>query len=579
MNDSENGTASTPPARSRLSATYWTSLPFGPGVPVVLSRRYAHCCFRFCCLLICLWPASVTQAVDADAADFRKLAERIDEHIRKAWTAEEVTPAPIADDAEFHRRTWLNVAGTIPPVAEVREFLRSETEDKRADLVERLLEHPGYVNHQAHQWRSLMMPEADAEQQARLLAPGFEDWLRDRFIDNTPYDQIARELITCQVSGDNRTGPVAFIRAKGVEPENVAASVSRLFLGVQLDCAQCHDHPFSEWKREEFWGFAAFFAGIEGDLLGSLTDNTSLREIRMPDTEQVIAAQFMDRTTPQWSENDNSREVLAAWVTDKKNSQFARAGANRVWSHLFGLGLVEPPDGFDESNPASHPELLHELGAAFASHNYDIKFLIRAITATETYQRTSRRTHASQDDLHWLGRMPVKSLSPRQLSDSLLQATGVPQRFNLRNRTLNNGSAESQLVDLFANSADSVTEPETSILQALALMNGQFVTQQTRPRGSGTLSAVLQSTFMNTEQKIEALFLASVGRRPTESELHRLKTHVATHSKPEPGLLDTLVNGVKSLTQSTPPVQTAQDEALADLFWALLNSSEFLFNH
>lgn len=520
-------------------------------------------------------------AEDMTTDDVTELAARIDGHIAAAWKVENIEPAPLADDAEFLRRTYLNLAGTIPPVIEVREFLENDDPDKRRQLVERLLNHPGFVNHQAHSWRLLMIPEAELDDQARILTPGFEIWLRDKLIDDTPYDQMVREMITCQISGNDREGPVVFFRAKDVKPGNVASSVSRLFLGIQLDCAQCHDHPFSEWKREEFWGFTAFFAGIEGDQLGSISDDPSRREIKIPDTEKIVSARFIDRTTPEWKDRDNSRTVLADWITREDNPYFARTSANRIWAHLFGTGLVDPPDGFDASNPPSHPDLLADLGEAFASHDYDVKFLIRAITTSKTYQRSSRQTHPSQNDPRWYGRMSLKGLSPRQLTDSLMQATGAYQQSNLQNLAFNNGFIDAQIASVFENSTDSAIDPQSTILQALAMMNGQFVTQQTEPSSSRTLSAVIQAPFLDTDGKIETLYLATLSRRPTNEELVRLRLFVASKADSKPGFMQKLVQGVQSFGQpvSTSSTGTGQEQGLADVFWALLNSSEFLFNH
>lgn len=486
-----------------------------------------------------------------------ELAARIDEHIEAVWQNEQLQPAEPASDAEFLRRTWLNLAGTIPPAWDVRAFLADDAPDKRLQLVNRLLEHPGFINHQAHIWRRTMIPEAEQGQQARLLVPGFESWLRDQFIDGASYDELARELITCRIAGNRRDGPGSFYRVKDVEPENVAASVSRLFLGIQLDCAQCHDHPFSSWKREEFWQFTAFFSGIQGQQLGDITDDTTRREIAIPDTETVVVARFIDRTTPQWQQQDRSRDVLAEWVTSNNNPWFAQAGANRVWAQMFGIGLVDPPDGFDESNPASHPELLQELGDAFAAHNYDIRFLIRAITASRAYQLSSVRPDSSQNDREWLAQMPVRGLTARQLSNSLHQATGVLDQSDPRQRAFNNGST-STIESVFEGATSSAVDPQTSILQALALMNGSFVAQQTHLHNSRTLAAVVESPFLNTEEKLEALFLAALTRPPTDKERQELGAFVESGKTAE---------------------SDEQPQRLADVFWAMLNSSEFRFNH
>ncbi|TWU05272.1 hypothetical protein CA54_59600 [Symmachiella macrocystis] len=523
--------------------------------------------------------AAPLRADEAPSDDVAQLAATIDRHIAAAWETQGVVPAPQADDAEFLRRTYLNIAGRIPPVSEVREFLADTDPNKRRQLVDRLLDHPGYVNHFAHTWRMLMIPEADVDQQAQVLAPSFEGWLRDKFIDNTAYDEMARELIACRISGNEREGAVAYYRAKEVKPESVSSSISRLFLGVQLDCAQCHNHPFAKWQQEEFWGFTAFFAGIEGDRFGSLSDDATSREISLDGSQTLVQARFIDETSPDWSGEARTRDVLADWITSKENPYFARTGANRIWAHFFGVGLVDPPDGFDESNPSTHPELLDDLARSFATHDFDFKFLIRAITASKTYQLSSRRTDDSQDQQRWIGRMPVKGMSPRQLADCLIQATGGFETSNPRNQLLGGRQVDTQIQALFENQRDSNVDPQSTILQALALMNCQFITQQTESASSNTLSAILQSPFLDMDGKIETLYLTTLSRQPREAELSRLRTYVETKAE-EPAPRLSFVEAARSLIQPAAAKNNANKEkALADIFWALLNSSEFIFNH
>ncbi len=317
-------------------------------------------------------------------------------------------------------------------------------------------------------------------------------------------------------------------------------------------------------------------------MFATITEDSTRHEIAISGGDTIVEASFIDNTQPQWNSQDKTREVLANWITRENNGYFARTGANRIWAHFFGLGIVDPPDGFDESNPPSHPALLDDLALAFAEHNYDIKFLIRAITASETYQRTSRQTHASQEELRWLGKMPVKGLSSRQIAESLIQATGTNQRTNLRDRAFNNGNngrIDSQVQLLFENQAAANVDPQTTILQALALMNCQFVAQQTQPKNSNTLAAVLQAPFLDRNGKIEALYLATLSRKPNESEMSRLQEFLDSKPNKDIGVTQKVVEKVLAIGQSNSSDDTAQERAMADVYWALLNSSEFLFNH
>jgi hypothetical protein len=439
-------------------------------------------------------------------------------------------------------------------------------------LVEEILEGPGYVVNFTSYWRRVMLPETDSDLQTRFLIPGFESWLRDRLTENTPYDQIAKQIINVQLTQNANTqrnyiqtlsnsSPLAFYQAKQVAPENLAASTSRIFLGIRIECAQCHDHPFDSWKRDQFWSFAAFFGGIvrEGqpNVFGQVRELADRREISIPDSDQVVQAGYLDGSEPQWRFRVGARKTLADWVASKDNPYFAQAAANRVWGHFFGRGIVDPVDDFSEANPPSHPELLDYLAQEFTAHEFDLKFLIRAITASKTYRLSSRRSHESQDDPQSFARMNVQGLTPNQLYDSLAQATGTRQFFQGTNPFIfGNQNEEGMFQETFDDSGTTQTNRETTILQALALMNGQLTAVATDIQESRTLAAVVGSPFLGTEGKIEALYLAALTREPTEAERKRLKAYV----------------------ESGGPAKNS-DLALADVFWALLNSSEFMLNH
>jgi hypothetical protein len=486
--------------------------------------------------------------------DVAALAARIDQLIEAGYDANNVQPAPLADDAEFVRRVYLDLAGRIPHVSEVRAFLDDQSPNKRRALVEELLKGPHYHNHFTNVWRDLLLPQNN-NQQVQFLAAEMENWLRPRLRDNMPYDRTVRELLAG--SAANNT----FFRVNESKPENIAAAASRLFLGIKLECAQCHNHPFASWSRNQFWQFAAFFSGIrpqqpQAGIFSGALDSPRKREITIPNTEKTVKARFLDGTEPKWRDGDATHDVLANWLTSGENPFFAKAIANRLWGHFFGLGIIDPVDDFGEANPPSHPELLDELGRAFVQHRFDLPFLIRAITASRTYQRASRMTDPSQEDLHLFSRMPLKGLSPEQIFDSLAVATGyrgtpiAPGNFNRFD-----GSRAEFLVK-FANGSDKRTEHHTSILQALALMNGKFVADATSLERSETLAALLDAPFLDTRQRLDALYLAALSRPMREREAQRL---------------------VPYISQGGPSGDSRR--AFADAFWALLNSSEFILNH
>ncbi len=512
--------------------------------------------------------------VVATARDAQALAAKIDEYIALKWNVAKAQPAPLADDAEFCRRVHLDLAGRIPLVSETRAFLDDKAADKRQKLVEKLLASPAYVNHFTNVWRALLLPEADTNFYVKYLQPMFENWIRQQVAENVPYDKMVRTLLTTPVQSNQRNffffgqngnaTPLPFYMAKDFKPENLGAATARLFLGVRLECAQCHDHPFASWKREQFWGHAAFFAGLErpgtGDdaIFQPAREILDRRELAMTNTDRVVQAGFLDGHEPQWKYKSSSRVTLADWVTSPDNTYFARTAANRLWSHFFGVGIVDPVDDFNDQNIPSHPELLDELSRQFVAHKFDFKFMIRAITSSRTYQLTSTRTHASQDDSRLFASMALRGMSGEQLFDSLATAVGYVDPNADNNRRFFNfdfNTPRAQFLQKFAKQ-DKATETHTSILQALSLMNGSFVRDATTIEKSETLAAVADSPFMDTPKRIETLYLATLGRKPQPHELSRLIRYVDG-------------GGAKKNPKN----------ALADVFWVLINSGEFMLNH
>lgn len=497
--------------------------------------------------------------------DVAKLAAEIDRLVAAGWEAQQITPAPLADDAEYLRRVHLDLTGRIPAVADVRDFLADASPDKRRAVVERMLSGPTYIVHYTNLWRAAMLPEADTEQIVRIFLPGFEAWLRSRIAENRNYAEIAEEVLTLPVNPQDMQGfdqgttptPVAFYRAKEGKVENLAAATSRVFLGVRIECAQCHDHPFDDWKRDAFWSYAAFFSEVQPPSPDMPNVQRDTRSLMIPGTEKVVPAKFLNGQEPSWEGASSNRAALAKWVVSPENPYFAKAAVNRIWAHHFGVGLVDPLDDFGPYNPPSHPELLDNLAAEFASHHFDFKFITRAITASRTYQLTSRQTDESQQSPRTFARMPVRGMTPEQIFDSLAQAVGYQQPFNPEQPiNFNNDPVRQEFLDNFQDDADAPTERASTILQALQMMNGGFVDNATDLADSMTLAAVLNAPFLDKGSKVETLFLATLSRPPTAEELEKFRTYVES-------------GGAKKDEQS----------ALGDVFWALMNSSEFLLNH
>jgi hypothetical protein len=526
-------------------------------------------------LALAVVPAARGADPDADA---KALAAAIDRQVAAAW-GKDVKPAPVADDAEFFRRVHLDLAGRIPSVTEVRDFLDDDRPDKRRLWVDRILRadpeddsyRDTYAAHFANVWRSALM--AQTNQQALIQQPALELWLRERLRTGAGYDQLVRDLLTQPAAAGPRTAvplgggpadgsPAAYFAANESRPENLAGSTARLFLGVSLECAQCHDHPFAKWTREQFWEYAAFFTDLppvgRANPQGGRQPALPRGEIKIMGTEKVARAKFLDGAEPEWK-GPGTRTTLVDWMTAPGNPFFARAAVNRVWAHFFGVPLVGAGEGEGDGAepPAAHAALLDELARAFAAHNYDVKFLAKAITASQTYQRTSAVSDPGHKDAKLFARMPLRGLSPEQLFDSLAVATEfrdptpADPLANLRGGPQ---SPRGQFLAKFPGQLQP-TDYQTSILQALYLMNNEFVADRTDPKKNRTL-ATLIAQRTDSARKIESLYLIVLSRKPRPGETERLVRYVDT-----------------SAAARQP------EQALADVFWVLLNSPEFLLNH
>jgi hypothetical protein len=478
------------------------------------------------------------------------MTARIDRALDAIWKGQGVRPAEPANDAEFFRRVSLDLTGRIPAASDVRAFLADPRPDRRRRWVNEMQAGPGYVRHQTNLWRDLLLPSANG-----TLPPAWrselEAWLRERLVADIRYDRLARELLTAPLTFDptvpngqpDRPGepsPLPFYRAGELKPENLAAAVSRTFLGIQLDCAQCHDHPFAPWKRRQFAEFAAFFAGSKPTRLQTgrviaATEDFSRRTFALPGAESV-AARFLDGAAPTWSEADNPRAVLADWMTAPRNPYFARHAVNRVWAQLFGAELSGDRDEV-------FPGLLGELAEDFASGGYDVKALTGAIVASRAYQLAS----AGDAPVRVFARMRVRGLSADQMNDSLARAAGF--------RDQDHVALRADFLARFQQVGELPAERQPSVLQVLTLMNGPLVAEAMHPERGRTLAAILEAPWLDSAGRVEALFLAALSRPPSGAERERFVGHLDRGGERD------------------------ARRRLADVFWTLLNSSEFLFNH
>jgi hypothetical protein len=509
--------------------------------------------------------AAESQA-DRDAA---ALAATIDKYVAAKWKEKGAQPTDAADDGEFLRRVTLDLNGRIPAISNAptilgsRDFIEMPYPDKRAKLVRALLDSDLYATHFADVWQHELVP--GGSDPFRGFNPyQTAPWLRKQFKENVGYDKIARAIVT---GSQADPGVQQFLQVNEYKPEKVASRTARLFLGVKVECAQCHNHPFAKWTRQQFWDYAAFFAMLPGGQgvrprKGGVPVAAAPGELIIPGTDKKATPHFLDGKAPDVKAGDDPRVALADWMTSPDNPYFARAAVNHTWEYFFGAGLVEPLDEETDDNPPSHPELLDEMAKAFVAHNYDLKWLMQSIMLSKTYQLSSRRTHPSQDDPRLFARARVRGLGPEQLYDSLAVATNHPADqaadYNPNNPPFGFGpqqTARLEFLGRFPNQ-DKRVETQTSILQALYFMNGKVVTDATSRKTNENLNVLINDTSGSVSRRVEQIFLIVLSRKPRPEERER---YVAYIEKGGP-------DGDRA-------------KAFTDVFWVLLNSGEFAANH
>jgi hypothetical protein len=509
-------------------------------------------CSRCALVLAGFLALGAQHAVAQPVLSARELSARIYELIGARLAKEMVPPAPLADDAEFFRRLSLDLNGRIPALPQLVDFLGDTRPDKRRLWIDELLDGPDnaplYVQHLTHFWRRQMLAQTPAQGDA-VVAP-LETWLRKQIKANTPYDRLVRGLLTdAEAAG--------FFLANENKPEDLASRTSRLLLGVKLECAQCHDdRGGGNWKRKQFWEYAAFFANLSSDpsMSGVVAvpraQKAGPARIQIGGSDTWVDARFPDGGQPDSLQMVAPRQALAEWMARRENPWFARAAVNRLWHYFIGVGLIDPVDGLGtQDNPPSHPELLDELVRQFIAHNFDLKYLIRAVTGSQAYQRSSRQTHPRQAEQRLFARAASRALSPEQLYDSLVLATGYRQ-----DPIAGGASREVSKAAFLAPFDDPNSQPidfQASIQQALMMMNGKFTEEATSPAHSATVAAVVASK-RPMEQRIAELYLLTLSRQPRPEETRRLLDYTATGDS---------------------------KQAMRDILWLLLNSTEFVLNH
>ncbi len=486
----------------------------------------------------------------------------VDTHVHNKLHKLRMTPSELCTDEVFVRRLYLDITGLLPTVEESAAFLADTSTDKRSKLIDQLLERKEFTELWVMKFAELLQIQTDDNQgmsyKATLL---YFNWLKDRIANNVPMDQIVKDLLTSK--GGTFTNPAT--NYYQVERDNlkITENVAQVFMGMRLQCAQCHNHPFDRWTQDEYYSFASFFSQVGrkrgADPRENIIYNRRSGEINHPVHKKPMPPKFLGDDTPEIPRGADRREVLADWLASPQNPFFARNLANLVWAHFFGQGIIEPVDDVRVSNPPSNPELLDELSKKFTEYNYDFKKLVRDVCNSRIYQLSTKTNVSNESDTRNFARSHLRRLRAEVMLDVISQATSTKNKFQglplgAKAIQIADGRVSNYFLTTFGRakretvcSCEVVMEP--SLSQALHLLNGDTTNNRIK---QGKVVDTSLKEGKKPDQIIDELYLRCYSRKPREAEKANL---------------------LASLDMSNPR------EGLEDVFWALLNSKEFIFNH
>ena len=486
----------------------------------------------------------------------------IDELVLAKLTALNLPPSPPATDAEFIRRAFLDTIGVLPTADETRAFFADPAPDKRDKLVELLLARPEFVDYWTYKWSDLLLVTTEKLKPAAMWA--YHDWIRNQVANNTPWDVLARSIVTA--TGSTLENGAANFFVLHQDPADLAETTSLAFLGMSINCAKCHNHPLEKWTNDQYYGMANLFARVRTkDLTGDgnrMVFPVRDGELVQPRTGKPQAPCPLDGKPLDLADTADRREHLARWLVAAENPYFSRAITNRVWANFFGVGLVEHVDDLRLTNPASNEPLLAAAAQFLVDHHYDLKALMRAILQSETYRRSSQPLKENEADTRFYSRYYPRRLMAEVLLDALSQVTAAPTTFpnypaGRRALELPDANVNSYFLKSFGRPIRQATcecerTAEPSMVQVLHLSNGDTVNQKLEVAGN-RIDQLLKAETPN-DQLIEEAYLAALSRYPTAVEKERLLKTLADANESNRRLL------------------------IEDLYWGILTSKEFLFN-
>lgn len=520
------------------------------------------------------WTLSADESFTTGSSDV--IIQEINKEIRSTWKDNEVEPSPLADDAEWIRRVYLDIVGHIPSLEDVEKFIADKDKAKRTKLIDRLLDDPGYVRNFTTIWTNLCIGQQTPR---RVSREGMQKFFREAFGKNRPWKDVVADLVSAEGHYEEN-GAVNFLLAQMQDQDDgvqMTAKTTRLFMGMQVQCTQCHDHPFNDWKQDQFWQYNSFFRQT-GKIDHRKVDPKSGRMV--DDFSEIVERDF---SGPVYFEKRNGlmkvaypvymgtevdpgnstdrRKELARLMTTGERPMIAVAYINRLWAHFFGYGFTNPVDDISSHIPVTHPVLFDRLPEEFVKSGYDCKQAIRWIANCEAYNLTSRSTKKNSRDNPAIGEAAlfthvyVKPMTAEQLYDSLIIATNAHKsgRSGWEQAEVQRREWLQQFVRTFGtDDGGESTSFDGTIPQALMMMNGALVKDAVSFKSGSHLHELLVGKG-NEVQKVQKLYLTALGRKATNAE-------VATAAKFMKGNQDQLA-------------------VYQDLFWALLNSNEFIFNH
>ncbi len=482
-----------------------------------------------------------------------------------------IPPSPLADDATFLRRVSIDISGTTPTDEQVRAFLADADPAKREKLIDRLLDSPDYADYFANKWNGVLRNKNRAPDDAAATY-GFHQWIWSSLYENKPYDQFVRGIITA--SGDSTTTPAVIWYREVDENNEQVEDTAQLFLGLRIQCARCHHHPFEKWSQNDYYGFSAFFSRVGKKNVFDPGMSKTSRDKRVfhndgmaaatnPRNGQSLKPTGLGSPALEIAAERDPRHFLADWMAEKNNPFFAKSLVNRYWKHFFDRGIVEPEDDMRETNPPSNPELINRLAAGFIESGFNLKWLVKTITMSNTYQLSSLPNDYNLKDKQNFSRYYPKRLTAEVLYDGFHRVTNTSQQFG----SLPAGTKAVQLPDpaigpyflkVFGQpQGDTACECERSqeanLAQSLHLLNSSEV-QDKIANGTGRATVMANDKARSHEDKIKELYRWVYSREPNADELKIASAHIAKH-------------------EANPKI------AYEDILWALINTKEFLFNH